>query len=223
MPIAAPTPEGDESLRRDIGQKIVTRMAGERPSTRLLYRVYRGEVGGVILFARNASAPAQVAQAVTTLQQAAARGGNPRLLIAVDQEGGDVRRLPWAPPDASAAELGADPASAFAQGELTGRALRRVGINLDLAPVLDVPAGARELPRLTRVRAHERRGQPRGLRVRRRRPPRRRADRGQALPGARRRDGQHRRRPRRDPRRRAGATAGRLPPVSGLPGRAAAR
>jgi beta-N-acetylhexosaminidase len=135
-------PDDAASLRRDVGQKIVTRMAGVQPSRRLLQRVYRGEVGGVILFARNASAPAQVAQAVTTLQQAASRGGNPRLLIAVDQEGGDVRRLPWAPPDASAEELGADPANAFAQGELTGRELRRVGINLDLAPVLDVPVGA---------------------------------------------------------------------------------
>lgn len=140
-PAAASAPGATDSLPRDIGQKIVTRMAGAQPSRRLLRRVYRGEVGGVILFSRNAEAPAQVAQAVTTLQQAASRGGNPRLLIAVDQEGGEVRRLPWAPPNASAAELGADPASALAQGERTGRELRRVGINLDLAPVLDVPAG----------------------------------------------------------------------------------
>jgi len=139
-PIAAPTPDADESLQRDAGQKIVARMTGVKPSPPLLYRVFRGRVGGVILFSRNAAAPAQLAQAVATLQEAAARGGNPRLLIAVDQEGGDVRRLPWAPPDASAAELGADPAGALAQGEQTGRALRRVGVNLDLAPVLDVPA-----------------------------------------------------------------------------------
>jgi beta-N-acetylhexosaminidase len=141
-PAVAPAPSGTDALARDIGQKIVTRMAGAQPSRRLLRRVYRGEVGGVILFSRNAEAPAQVAHATATLQQAAARGGNPRLLIAVDQEGGQVRRLPWAPPNASAAELGADPASALAQGERTGRELRRVGINLDLAPVLDVPTGA---------------------------------------------------------------------------------
>jgi beta-N-acetylhexosaminidase len=141
-PSPVATPSGGDGLPRDVGQKIVTRMSGAQPSRRLLRRVYRGEVGGVILFARNAEAPAQLAGAVATLQQAAARGGNPRLLIAVDQEGGDVRRLPWAPPDASAAQLGADPAGAFAQGERTGRELRRVGINLDLAPVLDVPTGA---------------------------------------------------------------------------------
>ena len=125
------------SVRRAVGQKIITRMRGAQPSRRVLQRVFRGEVGGVILFADNARAPAQVAQAVTTLQQAAARGGNPPLLIAVDQEGGDVRRLPWAPPAASAAS-GADPANALAQGQLTGVELRRVGINFDLAPVLDV-------------------------------------------------------------------------------------
>jgi beta-N-acetylhexosaminidase len=140
-PAAAPALRRPESLARDIGQKVITRMTGVQPSRLLLQRAYRGEVGGVILFARNTAAPAQVARAVATLQEAASRGGNPRLLIAVDQEGGDVRRLPWAPPIASAAELGADPATAFAQGELTGRELRRVGINLDLAPVLDVPAG----------------------------------------------------------------------------------
>ena len=140
-PAVTSTPARDDSLQRDIGQKIVTRMAGAQPSRHLLQRVYRGEVGGVILFARNAEAPAQVAGAAGTLQEAASRGGNPRLLIAVDQEGGEVRRLPWAPPNASAAELGANPANAFAQGEQTGRELRRVGVNLDLAPVLDVPAG----------------------------------------------------------------------------------
>ena len=135
----SPPADDDTSLRRAVGQKLITRMTGARPSPRLLRRVTRGEVGGVILFDHNALAPSQLADAVRALQAAAASGGNPRLLIAVDQEGGEVRRLPWAPPEAPAAELG-DPSTALAQGELTGRALRRVGINLDLAPVLDVPA-----------------------------------------------------------------------------------
>jgi beta-N-acetylhexosaminidase len=94
----------------------------------------------VILFSDNARTPAQVARAVAALQDAAARGANPPLLIAVDQEGGDVKRLPWAPPHRSAAELGPHPATAFREGELTAQALREVGVNLDLAPVLDVPA-----------------------------------------------------------------------------------
>ena len=65
---------------------------------------------------------------------AAHQGGNPPPLIAVDQEGGLVKRLPWAPPSASATAM-ADPA---AQGRATGRALRAAGITVDLAPVADV-------------------------------------------------------------------------------------
>jgi beta-N-acetylhexosaminidase len=132
----------DKALRRAIGQKIMTRMNGAQPSRRLLRRIRRGEVGGVILFTVNARAPGPLATAVATLQRAAAKGGNPRLLIAVDQEGGSVRRLPWAPPSTSAAKLGADPARALAEGESTGRELRRVGVNLDLAPVLDAGPGS---------------------------------------------------------------------------------
>ena len=139
-PARAAATDEDQALRRAVGQKIITRMAGLQPSRRLLGRVYRGEVGGVILFAHNARAPAQVVEAVAALQEAAVRGGNPRLLIAVDQEGGTVRRLPWAPPLASAADLGADPAGALGEGERTGRELRLAGVNFDLAPVLDVPA-----------------------------------------------------------------------------------
>jgi beta-N-acetylhexosaminidase len=143
-PLTPPAPAARapvrEDLARAVGQKIVTRMAGTQPSPRLLERVRRGRVGGVILFADNARTPAQLARATGALQAAAARGANPPLLIVVDQEGGDVRRLRWAPPQRSAAELGERPLTAARQGELAGRALRRVGINLDLAPVLDVPA-----------------------------------------------------------------------------------
>src|SRR4051812_2880595 len=127
-------------LRRAVGQKIMTRMSGLYPSQRLLWRVRRGQVGGVILFADNVRAPAQVTRAVAALQAAAARGGNPRPPVAVDQGGGDVRRLRWAPPRLSAAALGSNSATASRQGQAAGRALRKVGINLDLAPVLDVPA-----------------------------------------------------------------------------------
>jgi beta-N-acetylhexosaminidase len=139
-PLPAGRTPGREDLARAVGQKIVTRMAGLHPSKRLLERVRRGQVGGVILFADNARTPAQLTRATEALQAAAARGANPPLLIAVDQEGGDVRRLSWAPPQRSAAQLGGRPLTARRQGELTGRALRTVGVNLDLAPVLDVPA-----------------------------------------------------------------------------------
>ena len=60
------------------------------------------------------------------------------LLIMVDQEGGLVKRLAGAPA-ASAAEMGARGAAySRAQGRRTAANLRQVGVNVDLAPVLDV-------------------------------------------------------------------------------------
>ncbi len=58
-----------------------------------------------------------------------------------DQEGGQVRRLAWAGPGQSEAQIGAssDPAAAAATaGAQAASGLRAVGINVNLAPVLDV-------------------------------------------------------------------------------------
>jgi beta-N-acetylhexosaminidase len=96
-------------------------------------------VGGVILYGENIASPSQVAALVAQLQSAAQAGGNPRLLISTDQEGGLVRRLPWAAPDLSAQEMGAQGAgTAGNEGRATGEALRAVGINVNLAPDADV-------------------------------------------------------------------------------------
>jgi beta-N-acetylhexosaminidase len=61
-------------------------------------------------------------------------------LVFVDQEGGKVRALPQLPPfrPASAYRSTAD---ARAAGHATGRALKRAGVDVDLAPVLDAPDG----------------------------------------------------------------------------------
>jgi beta-N-acetylhexosaminidase len=133
---AAPT------IAQLIGQKLVVRMQGLTPSANLLGRIRRGEVGGVILFGSNVSTAAALTTLTTTLRGAAAAGGRPPLLIAVDQEGGSVKRIPWAPPTLSPPVMGqlASTSVAQAQGSATGAALRDLGINVDLAPVADVPA-----------------------------------------------------------------------------------
>ena len=77
---------------------------------------------------------------VAALQQAAKAGGNPPLLIATDQEGGPVRRFPQGPPFDSAATMGRNDTAAdvTAIGRATGTYLRSAGVDVDLAPVLDV-------------------------------------------------------------------------------------
>lgn len=129
---------GQPDLSRLVGQTIMTGFAGTSPSAELLGRIRRGEVGGVILFGGNIASDAGARTLVARLQAAAKAGGNPPLLVAVDQEGGPVRRLPDGPPHAAEADV-ASAAQAAADGAATGTFLRALGIDVDLAPVLDTP------------------------------------------------------------------------------------
>ena len=126
-----------------VGQRMIVAFSGTTAKAPLLARIRAGQVGGVILFSGNIHSPAQLRRLTARLQKAALAGGRPRLLIATDQEGGLVRRLQWAPPKASAEELGATSAANIqAAGHRAGTALRAAGVNLDLAPVADVPASS---------------------------------------------------------------------------------
>ena len=123
------------------GQRLIVAFSGTTAKPPLLARIRAGQVGGVILFGGNIRSAAQLRRLTARLQRAARAGGRPRLLIATDQEGGLVRRLPWAPPKASAQQLGATSAAHVqAVGHRAGSALRAAGVNLDLAPVADVPS-----------------------------------------------------------------------------------
>jgi beta-N-acetylhexosaminidase len=124
-----------------VGQRMVVAFSGTTAKAPLLARIRAGQIGGVILFSKNIRSAAQLRRLTARLQKAAKAGGRPRLVIATDQEGGLVRRLPWAPPKASAQELGATSAAHIqAVGHRAGTALRAAGVNLDLAPVADVPS-----------------------------------------------------------------------------------
>ncbi len=96
------------------------------------------QVGGLILFKINVEAPDQVRRLCADCQTYAARCGQPPLLIAVDQEGGPVARLraPFTEFPGNPHMQGIDDARHF--GEVTARELSSVGINMDMAPVVDV-------------------------------------------------------------------------------------
>jgi beta-N-acetylhexosaminidase len=157
-PSDAPAP-GRPAIERALGQMLMTRMDGLTASPRLLARIRAGQVGSVILYGENIAGNAQLRRLTASLQAAARAGGDPPLLIATDQEGGPVKRVADAPPTMSAQAMGRTPdprATAEAQGRATGRALLALGINLDLAPVSDVPTtsdnflGERAFSRSTR-------------------------------------------------------------------------
>ena len=64
----------------------------------------------------------------------------PGALVFADQEGGEVRAFPQLPPVQPARRIRSK-VEAFATGRATGSALRRAGVDVDLAPVLDLPDG----------------------------------------------------------------------------------
>ena len=138
------TVEGYPTLAQMIGQKLVVRMDGTEPSADLLARISRGEIGGVILFGFNITTPTALEALTAKLRDAAAAGGQRPLLIAVDQEGGSIKRIPWAPPTLSPPAIGRTGSTAVAlgQGASTGSALHGLGVNVDLAPVADVPVSS---------------------------------------------------------------------------------
>lgn len=129
----AETPASFEKL---VGQTVIGKLPASGPDKSILQRVRKGQVGGFIV--DPPSAP-QLKRDTAKLQAAAADGGNPPLLIAIDQEGGPVKRLKG-PPDVGAARLGKDGETDAAkeQGKATGEFLSELGVNVDFAPVADV-------------------------------------------------------------------------------------
>jgi beta-N-acetylhexosaminidase len=139
-PAAQVAQAGQPTLAQLIGQKLVVRMEGTTPSAGLLGRIRRGEVGGIVLFGSNITTRAALISLTKQLHAAARAGGQPRFLIAVDQEGGPVKRIPWAPPTLSAPAMGRIGSASVArtQGAETGAALHALGIDIDFAPVADI-------------------------------------------------------------------------------------
>lgn len=105
------------------------------PTPSLLARVSAGQVGGVLLLG-NWPSEQETAEALSTLQSASCRATGSPMLVGVDQEGGSVRRFPWAPPTVSAATM-QTAASARAQAVATAASLRQAGVGIDFAPVSD--------------------------------------------------------------------------------------
>jgi beta-N-acetylhexosaminidase len=111
------------------------------PSARFLSRIRNGKMGGVVLLGNGWLTQSTAAAVTAKLQQAACTRGEP-LLIAVDQEGGIVRRLFWAPPTQAPDEM-TSAADAHAQAAGAATSLHSVGIDVDFAPVVDTPSSAR--------------------------------------------------------------------------------
>lgn len=121
-----------------------TKLDGRRTAA-LVRAIREGRAGGVLLLEKNVASPSQIRKLTASLQETAAAGGQPTVLIAVDQEGGAVQRLsqrnghPAASvPSAKAVASRCKPAEAREMYRSVACELRRAGININLGPVVDL-------------------------------------------------------------------------------------
>jgi beta-N-acetylhexosaminidase len=136
----AGSPAGDRKeraealpLERQVGSLLLMSYDGTEVPGYILRRLRNGEGSGVIVFGPNAP-DADTLKAATRSMQRAAGGG---ALVATDQEGGDIRSAAFAPPEPSPSAL-TTPAAVTAAARDGARALRDLGVNVNLAPVADV-------------------------------------------------------------------------------------
>ncbi len=125
-----------ESVERLADRCLLPGFAGTQAPAWVLRRAAAG-LGGVCLYARNVASPAQLAAL-----NAGLHAENPGLVIAIDEEGGDVTRLEAATGSSYPGNLalGAvdDVVLTRSVARSMGADLAAAGIDLDLAPVADV-------------------------------------------------------------------------------------
>ena len=128
-----------------VGQLFMIGIPGLKldKNTETLIRDYN--IGGIILFRRNIEDPLQVAKLCKDIQAASSRYHGSRIFLAVDQEGGNVARLkePFTVfPGNEAIGSSTEPLKSAKQfATVTAREMNIVGLNMDLAPVMDVKRG----------------------------------------------------------------------------------
>ncbi len=150
-PATSPTltvlPSSSTTLRQRIAQLLVVGFRGREIGTDdpILGDIRDLGLGGVLLFGRNIASPTQLVALNATLRSAA---GGRTLLIATDEEGGSVARLGpvngfTGLPSAAALGQNGNSTQAEAVGRQIGNMLSATGINLNLAPVVDLNVNPR--------------------------------------------------------------------------------
>jgi beta-N-acetylhexosaminidase len=146
---APPDPSQKVPIEQLAGELVMTKLVGPAPTSDELDAIRNLHVGGIILFGPNVVDEPQLRALVDALDDArapAARAaGLPAgVLVSVDQEGGPIRNVSFAPPERTQPQLAAGTIEAArAEAVLAGRALRRAGVGVDLGPVADLAQGPR--------------------------------------------------------------------------------
>ncbi len=129
------------TLKQMLGQKLIFGFHGTTMSEEFKSLIREYKIGNVILFLRNVASADQLRRLLAEVQELIlAETGYPALIV-IDQEGGMVTRLPQDAvnvPGAMAVAATGDPENARIASEIIIRQLQGLGVNANMAPVLDV-------------------------------------------------------------------------------------
>ena len=128
-------------LEQKVGQMVMVGVPGSRMNRKAESIITENLPGGIILFGRNLTTFGNNRAFVTDLHDASIRNSGIPLFISIDQEGGRVVRIRSGVtqfPGNMAAGISGDCGLVYEWGRILGLELRRSGVNMNLAPVLDV-------------------------------------------------------------------------------------
>lgn len=129
------------TLRQKVGQLIVTGFPNETMSEEFKELVTEYKVANTIFFSYNTKSEEQIKELCTQVQELVYQETGTYAFITIDQEGGVVTRLPKDSiniPGAMALAQLEDKEAVYHAAYMTGITLRELGINFNLAPVLDI-------------------------------------------------------------------------------------
>lgn len=123
------------NLEQKVGQLFIVGFKGKEINQQLEAFIKDLHPGGLLLLERNIENKKQLKNLIQKLQKIAKEDTGIPLFIAVDQEGGEVCRIEFL--DCRALSQLKNEKEAFQLGLKRGRELRELGVNLNLAPLLD--------------------------------------------------------------------------------------
>lgn len=130
------------SLEQRVGQMFMCGFHGQQADEQINQLIRDYHVGGVIYFRRNVESVDQINRLSADLQAIAAKAGELPLMISVDQEGGMVARIDkegvTQVPGNMALGATGNPDYTLECAQILGHELKSIGIDMNLAPVLDV-------------------------------------------------------------------------------------
>lgn len=130
------SPALEETIEEKIGQLFIVGFEGKTITPQLEEFFKKYKPGGVLLLSKNIETKDQLKNLISGLQELSLRETGLPLFVAVDQEGEPISRIGFLEEKTSQSEI-TTTTEAFQIGQNRGRELKELGINLNLAPVLD--------------------------------------------------------------------------------------